>query len=95
MHRPSRRAAASTRFVFVEDRLRHCHHFSVWNAGFLRRHRTLDLGAEPRVIRSGVLTGSELRLDWGKAGHIMYLIAYEHNGSYTLRLPFEFELGTI
>lgn len=51
------------RLVFVEDCLRQRHYLSVWNAKCVRRHRTLDLGAEPRVIRGGIFARREFGLE--------------------------------
>jgi len=47
----------------LDNSLHFSHDYVVRNAGLLGRHCPLDLGAEPRVIRSGFLAGSELRLD--------------------------------
>ena len=53
----------------IDDRLHLRHHLIVRDARFLRCHRPLDLGPEPRVVRRGVFAGRELGLDWGEIGH--------------------------
>lgn len=54
----------------LDDGLHFSHDYVVRNAWLLGRHRTLDLGTEPRVIRSGILTGRELRLDGEQVFHV-------------------------
>lgn len=45
------------------------HHLIVGNARFRRRHRLLDLGAEPRVIGFGLFGRREFGLDGRELGH--------------------------
>ena len=53
----------------LDNGLHFSHDYFVRNTGLLGRHRSLDLGAKPRIIRGSVLDGRELRLDGGWVGH--------------------------
>jgi len=48
----------------VDNGLHFSHDYVVRSTGLGGRHRTLDLGAEPRVVGGGVFDDRELRLGW-------------------------------
>lgn len=56
-------------FGAPDDRLHLRHDLIVRDAGALRRHRPLDLGPEPRIMRRRILAGRELGLDGGEVSH--------------------------
>ncbi len=62
----------------LDNGLHFSHDYVVRNAGLLGRHRPLDLGAEPCVIRSSILTGRELRLDGVCIRHVSPYQSAEH-----------------